>query len=378
MSWIIGLLAVIGHAAISTWTLNVLYGLPLPKLFLRAYRIGTGLWIAAYAAAFFLLWEVALFRWYSVACAVFAVIVFLPLTLWRQLKPRPACVLDEVTTTIDYWQKLGRTVVGDGKGKLATRLPFTCAFQVDFTAMTLAVPNLPESWDGLRIQLITDLHFHGTPSRSFFDAVIDHLRSEPTPDLVIFGGDTIDTDEHLDWIEPVLGRLEATEGRYAILGNHDAHHKPKLIRQALERAGYNVIGNDWQILKIRGNDFLLIGHEGPWFRPAPDMTTAATGIFRLCISHTPDQFRWAKRHGVNLMLCGHTHGGQIRIPGIGSIFVPSVYSRRYEMGVFESESLVMVVNRGLSGKEPLRFRCHPQVMTLTLRHSDAPSPPAAE
>jgi predicted MPP superfamily phosphohydrolase len=67
------------------------------------------------------------------------------------------------------------------------------------------------------------------------------------------------------------------------------------------------------------------------------------------------------------MLCGHVHGGQIRLPVVGSIFVPSLYSRRFDMGVFENGETVMVVNRGLSGKEPLRFCCHPQVVRITLR-----------
>ena len=196
---------------------------------------------------------------------------------------------------------------------------------------------------------------------------MDRLVSEPTPDLVILGGDYIDTDEHITWIEPILSKLHAHAGRYAVLGNHDLHHKPKAIRMALEQAGYHVLGNDWETINLRGEPCVLIGHEGPWFRPGPDLSNAPTGTFRLCVSHTPDQYRWAKSHGVNLMLAGHTHGGQIRVPGIGSIFVPSIYSRRYEMGVYELDSIVMVVNRGLSGKEPLRFRCHPQVMTLTLR-----------
>ena len=66
------------------------------------------------------------------------------------------------------------------------------------------------------------------------------------------------------------------------------------------------------------------------------------------------------------MLCGHVHGGQVRLPVVGSIFVPSVYSRRFDMGVFGRGGTVMVAGRGLSGKEPLRFRCHPQAVRLTL------------
>jgi predicted MPP superfamily phosphohydrolase len=118
---------------------------------------------------------------------------------------------------------------------------------------------------------------------------------------------------------------------------------------------------------IRGVPCVAVGHEGPWFRPPPDLSAAPVGPFRLCLSHTPDNFYWGLAHGIGLMLCGHVHGGQIRIPVVGSIFVPSIYGRRFDTGVFAGGGMVAAVGRGLSGKEPLRFRCRPQVIRLTLR-----------
>ena len=272
---IVAVLATIGHAAISTWTLNVLYGMPLPKRFLRAYRLGIGLWILAYPIAFYFMWEWTGFRWYSTACSLFTLLVFVPVTIWRLLKRRPRCVLEESTVTIDYWQVLGPTIVGDGKGQLATRLPGTCAFKVDFTSMMLAVPNLPEACDGLRIQLVSDVHFHGTPSRDYFDAVIDRLANEPTPDFVILAGDYLDSDPHIEWIEPILGKLNATVGRYAVLGNHDLHHKPDAIRQTLTDAGYHVLGNDWQTVEVCGETFITDRQRRPVVRLRPRFSERA-------------------------------------------------------------------------------------------------------
>ena len=97
----------------------------------------------------------------------------------------------------------------------------------------------------------------------------------------------------------------------------------------------------------------------------PDLS-GAPGHFRLCLSHTPDNFYWAVANGIQLMLCGHVHGGAIRVPVVGSIFVPSLYGRRFDQGVFERDGTVMVVNRGLSGREPIRFRCNPQVLRVRL------------
>jgi hypothetical protein len=85
------------------------------------------------------------------------------------------------------------------------------------------------------------------------------------------------------------------------------------------------------------------------------------------VSHSPDNFPWAAENGVDLVLSGHVHGGQVRVPVVGSIFVPSVYGRRYDMGVFERGGTTLVVSRGAAGKEPIRFRCNAQVMRITLR-----------
>jgi predicted MPP superfamily phosphohydrolase len=113
----------------------------------------------------------------------------------------------------------------------------------------------------------------------------------------------------------------------------------------------------------------VIGHEGPWFEPQPGARTLPQKTFKLCLSHTPDNFYWAVRQQIDLVVAGHVHGGQIRVPIIGSIFCPSIYGRRFDQGVFEKEKTTMVVSRGLSGKEPIRFRCPAQVIRITLTHT---------
>ena len=138
------------------------------------------------------------------------------------------------------------------------------------------------------------------------------------------------------------------------------------IRKRLGGLGIKVLDNRWEPVDVHGGRLVAIGHEGPWFRPPPDLSAAPAGLFRWCLSHTPDNVYWGRANGVRLMLCGHVHGGQIRLPVVGSIFVPSVYGRRFDAGVFGGGGMVAVVGRGLSGKEPLRFRCRPQVVRLTL------------
>ena len=132
-----------------------------------------------------------------------------------------------------------------------------------------------------------------------------------------------------------------------------------------------VLGNSWQQVEIRGVPMLVIGHEGPWFKPEPDLTQCPHGMFRLCLSHTPDNIAWARTNRIDLMLAGHVHGGQIRLPVLGSVFVPRRYSRKYDCGTFFEAPTVMHVGRGLSGQHPLRFFCKPEVARIILRKERA-------
>ena len=361
----------IGHACLWTAMLNVLYAEPLPRRVLKTWRLVTGLVIAAVPPL--LLYDLLVYRSMSTpvmlvvyfgVCAIWGAVVFPVLTIARLLRRRPATVLDERTETLDLGKQLGPTVRGDGKWRWLTRLPGNCVFRVDVTELSLKLPRLPANLDGLSILLLSDLHFHGTPSKVWFDAILDRLLRFPKPDVVVLAGDFVDTDIHCDWIAPILGRLQWNDIGVAILGNHDAHHQPERTRRELEKLGFALLGDRSREVTIRRERCVFTGNEAPWF-PAP--TAVPDGGFRICVSHSPDQFRWAQQHGFDLILCGHVHGGQIRLPIIGSIFVPSRYGRRYDMGVFENNGTVMVVGRGLSGKEPLRFRCNPQVTRMVLR-----------
>ena len=187
------------------------------------------------------------------------------------------------------------------------------------------------------------------------------------PDLVAITGDIVDSDMHHRWIVPALGRLRWKEAAFAVLGNHDSWHEPMLVRRRLRRLQIRVLGNSWAEIKVRGERLAVIGHEGPWFLPEPDLSGCPQGVFRLCLSHTPDHIRWAQQHGIDLMLAGHNHGGQIRFPLIGSVFVPSRYSRRYDCGSFHEPPTLLHVSRGLAGKEPARYNCRPEVTKIVLR-----------
>jgi predicted MPP superfamily phosphohydrolase len=371
----------VGHGYFMTVALNVVYAWPLPHGILKYLRkvdmliILAGPLLFVYALDLFdtqrLSWDPADPRCYLSPYVVFCWalgLVVAPIAEVCYLLRRPAPqVVAERSEIVDVARKLGHAPVGNGKHAAKCRLPGNRVFQVEFVEKTLALPQLPAAWDGLTILHLTDLHFCGTPDRSFFHVVVERCLQDGVPDLIALTGDVVDSDWHHRWVIPVLGRLRCNVAAFAILGNHDAIRDVSLIRRRLRRIGMHVLNNRWELLEVRGERMAVIGHEGPWFTPPPDLTGCPEDVFRLCLSHTPDNIPWARRHHIDLVLAGHVHGGQIRMPVLGSIFVPSRFSRQYDCGTFYRPPTVMHVGRGLSGQHPLRFFCNPEVTRLTLR-----------
>jgi predicted MPP superfamily phosphohydrolase len=302
---------------------------------------------------------------YLGVCWLFGFVLLPGVTLARRLRGRPAALVHNHTHTIDFARRLGYRPAGDGKYRVLTRLPGNEVFQVDFAEKLLRLPRLPDAWRGLSILHLSDLHFCGTPDRRFFQEVIDHCNAWE-PDLVALTGDLVDSDFHRRWIVPLLGRLRWKLGAFAILGNHDYWYEPPLVRRRLRRCGFHVLSNGWTQTEVRGVPLVVIGHEGPWFRPEPDLKGCPADVFRLLLSHTPDNIGWARERQIDLMLSGHNHGGQIRLPLIGSVLVPSLHGRRYDCGTFHEPPVLLHVVRGVSAEHALRYNCRPEVAKLVL------------
>jgi predicted MPP superfamily phosphohydrolase len=274
---------------------------------------------------------------------------------------------------LDMPARLGRHPMGDGLRAMITRLPGNQCFQLDVTEKHLEVPRLPQSLDGLSIAHLSDLHFTGAIDRGYYREVVA-IANDFEPDLVAVTGDLVDKPECIDWIADTVGQLRARHGVYVILGNHDFRLKQHLrrLRAAIEACDLVQLGGRWREISIDGTPLVLAGNELPWIVPAADLADcpprAADGQpLRVLLSHSPDQYAWARRHDFDLMLAGHTHGGQIRFPLVGAVFAPSRFGVRYACGVFHEPPTVMHVSRGLSGLDPLRYNCAPELTKLVLR-----------
>ncbi len=370
--------ACLGHAVLMISALNCLYGTALPHKVLSVTRKLDGLVVLAGPVVFWFAFgfnqgmatvpgtEHPLVYAYFMVCWVLGLGVFPLLTVLRLRRRLPVALLKNDTETVDVAKVLGYKPAGTGKHRRLACLPGNQVFQVDFAERTLRLPRLPPAWDGLKVLHLSDLHLCGTPDRPFYRYVMDRCR-DWDPDLVAVTGDVVDSDTHYRWIIPVLGRLRWRIAAFAILGNHDALRDVPVIRRRLRRLGMHVLGNRWEQIQVRGEPLVVIGHEGPWFTPAPDLSACPPDVFRLCLSHTPDNIAWARRNAIDLVLAGHVHGGQIRFPVVGSVFVPSRYSRKYDCGTFDEPPTLMHVSRGLAGQHPLRFNCRPEVTLLVLR-----------
>ena len=381
MGYVLFFAAWVGHAALWLVGLNILYSQPFHRSYLKAARLLVAVVVFGFP---FALWAIVgfdllaiivtdpsppfmLLQLYLGLCFFISFWAIPVMTLFRLVRQTPRQLISRRRHIVDVSAQLGGKPAGDGRYRRLALLPGNQVFQVEFTELTLQVPGLPVAWDKLTILQLSDLHLSGTPSEKFYETVIEQCLAGGTPDIVAITGDFVDTEIHHRWLVPLLKPLRWQAGAFAILGNHDIWYDPPSIRRELEQLGITVLGNGWRALDVRGEPLVVIGHEGPWFRPKPDLKGCPEGAFRLCLSHSPDNIRWARRNRVQLMLSGHCHGGQIRLPVFGSLFVPSSYSRKYDCGLFFEDPTLLYVNRGLSGREPLRYNCRPEVTRLILK-----------
>ena len=284
----------------------------------------------------------------------------------------PEAVVRHHIYSVDIAARLGRWPARGLKAGLLSYVPGNQLFQLDIDEEEVELERLPPELAGLSLLHLSDLHFSGIVEPAFFHEVV-RLANELAPDMVAITGDICDFAGGIAWVKDIFAGLRAPAGKFFVLGNHDllTRDVPGL-RAALAAVGFTDVASAPARLQVRGYPVVVAGNERPWFRSPDPVDLLPPGRsaplpLRILLAHTPDQFQWARQRDFDLMLAGHTHGGQIRLPGIGPVVCPSLHGVRYASGTFYARPTLLHVSRGVSSLLPLRLSCPCEITKLVLQ-----------
>jgi predicted MPP superfamily phosphohydrolase len=261
--------------------------------------------------------------------------------------------------------------VGTAWTDFLSRLPRNEILQLNVHDKRLLLPRLDPGLDGFRITHLSDLHLTGQLSCSFYREVVQIANEWPS-DFVAITGDIVEKVACLDWLPETLGQLQARYGVFFVLGNHEKRiQDEQRVRTALTGVGLIDLGSSWQLGFHARRPFVVAGNELPWFGPAANLQKCPHQVdgfrpLRIVLAHSPDQLPWARRNDCDLLLAGHTHGGQVRLPLVGPILSPSRRGTRFASGTYYYPPTLMHVSRGIAGTRPLRWNCPPELARLVL------------
>ena len=263
-------------------------------------------------------------------------------------------------------------------GSVGTGLvyPFLEAKWCRIVRQTISLPNLPTPFRGTTVALLADVH-HGPFVPLAYIRHVVSMTNTLQPDIIALVGDFV--HQHDRYIAPgidVLGRLQGALGRFAVRGNHDNRNyhgihsfRPQTCA-ALADAQLPDLNNRGIWIE-RGGARLRICGVGDLWTDYQDLKAALGDATErdavLLLSHNPDFVETIRDRRVGLVLSGHTHGGQIVLPGYGAPIVPSRYGQKYLYGLIQGPTCSVFVTRGVGTiTPPVRFLCRPEVVLITL------------
>jgi predicted MPP superfamily phosphohydrolase len=234
---------------------------------------------------------------------------------------------------------------------------------LEITRATLAVDRLPPSLDGLRVGLVTDIHRSLWVSHDDVSRAVRTLMAE-APDIIVLGGDYVTWGDR-DYVHAAaeaLAPLSAPHGVFGVLGNHDDDHD---MPAALSAHGVEMLKDARTTIRIKGEPIDIVGIRF-WTKRGADIASIMRGGsgFPMILAHDPRRLAEAAALKIPLMLAGHTHGGQIVLPGIGALA-----KQKFPVlaGIARRNQTTLFVSRGVGTVYvPVRINCPPEVALLTL------------
>jgi predicted MPP superfamily phosphohydrolase len=246
---------------------------------------------------------------------------------------------------------------------------------VEISRIEAKIANLPNEFNSLTIAHMSDIHHGPYTGLDYINHCIEIVNGV-NPDIIALTGDfTFAGRRYIEPCAEVLRGLKARVGVYAVLGNHDYYAGAGQVARALKNSGCRLMVDAQDCLEQRGAKLRLLGVD--------DLIYGTTDVNRLMrdlpredpkivLSHNPDfieEFAVKNRH-VDLMIAGHTHGGQIRFPLVGAPHISSDYGQRYAIGLNRKGSMQIYTTRGIGTiLLPTRFDCPPEIVIYTLRQA---------
>ncbi len=245
--------------------------------------------------------------------------------------------------------------------------------RIEATHTEITLTGLPEEFDGLRIVHLSDFHRGRWVSESQIEKSGEMARAL-SPDLVVLTGDMVTgSASYVRSCLEALGPIPSAHGTFAVLGNHDWWAGAVVIRRALRKAGIVVLSNSAIRLGAKNRHIWLLGVEDMW-SPVYSLAGALSAVDdlapRILLCHNPDVLPAAARWNIDLVLSGHTHGGQVCIPGFGPLLLPIQQGKWLASGLQRRGRTQIYVNRGVGlVAPPVRFLCPPEVALITMRRA---------
>lgn len=248
---------------------------------------------------------------------------------------------------------------------------FTESRFIKVEKIAIKIKNLSPSFEKTKIAHISDLH-----SRNFGKKEKELIRSlkELNPEFIFITGDLVDWEtRNLASCRNFWKELSKNfpEKIFGVFGNHD-HKNPKFkdIRNFLKESGIKILENEAVKIRKNGDMVYLIGLDDP-HEDRDNIDKAMAGINELLpkilLAHSPEVFRRVRERNLDLILVGHTHGGQVNIPFITDVFLPLKHEKKYKRGIFKENSTYLYVNRGIGTTLlPIRFNSPPEIALITL------------
>jgi predicted MPP superfamily phosphohydrolase len=245
---------------------------------------------------------------------------------------------------------------------------------VNLTRLSFTLPHLSPSFDGLTIAQISDFHLGGWMSRDHMATIAQQVNAL-NPDVIAITGDFVERPIDPGLADILIQSLQQFKARVSILGilgNHDHwSYAPRVIRNINAAKNVHLLMNESAVIQ-RGSDHLYIAGVDDIWEKKNDLTGALKQVPDqapvILLAHEPDYAdEIAKTGRIGLQLSGHTHGGQVRVPGVGALILPHL-GQRYQAGLYRVNGMALYVNRGLGMIRPyVRLNCSPEVTLITLQ-----------